>query len=42
MNQAFVRDPKMTIQDYLNSLVAKIGENMFVSRFSRYKVGESE
>jgi elongation factor Ts len=42
MEQSFVKDPKITIQDYLNSLVAKIGENMFVGRFKRFKVGEVE
>ncbi len=42
MDQPFVKDPKMTIQDYLNTLVVKIGENMFVGRFKRFKVGESE
>ena len=42
MEQPFVKDPKITIQDYLNSLVAKIGENIFVNRFIRYKVGEVE
>lgn len=42
MEQPFVKDPKMTIQDYLNSLVVKIGENMFVGRFKRFKVGEGE
>ncbi|MDP8266148.1 MAG: translation elongation factor Ts [Candidatus Aceula meridiana] len=40
MEQPFVKDPKMTIQDYLNTLVAKIGENMLISRFERFKVGE--
>ncbi len=42
MEQPFVKDPKLTIQDYLNSLVAKIGENMFVGRFKRFKVGDVE
>ena len=42
MEQSFVKDPKITIQDYLNSLVAKIGENIFINRFIRYKVGEVE
>ena len=42
MDQAYVKDPKITIQDYLNSLIAKIGENIFVGRFVRFKVGESE
>ena len=40
--QAYVKDPKLTIQDYLNQLVGKIGENILISRFSRFKVGESE
>jgi len=39
LDQPFVRDPKMTIQDCLNLLIAKIGENILVSRFIRYKVG---
>ena len=42
LEQAFVRDESLTIQDYLNSLVAKMGENIFISRFARYKVGENE
>lgn len=41
LEQPFVKDPKITIHDYLNSLVAKIGENIYISRFIRYKVGES-
>ena len=39
MEQPFIKDSKMTIQDCLNSLIAKIGENIFVNRFIRYKVG---
>lgn len=42
MEQPFVKDSKITIQDYLNTLVAKIGENMFIGRFKRFKVGEVE
>ena len=42
MNQVFIKDSKKTIQDYLNEIIAKIGENMFVNRFIRYKVGELE
>lgn len=40
LSQAFIKDPSKTIQDYLNSIVAKIGENIVISRFARYKVGE--
>ena len=42
LEQPFVRDPQKTIQDCLNELLAKIGENIFISRFIRYKVGEAE
>ena len=42
MEQGFVKDPGLSIGDYLNSLVAKIGENIRIGRFTRYKVGESE
>ena len=38
--QAYVKDPGKSIQDLLNELVSKIGENTIVSRFIRYKVGE--
>ena len=38
--QAYVKDPGKNIQDLLNELVAKIGENIVIGRFVRYKVGE--
>lgn len=40
LEQAFVKDPTITIKDYLGSLIAKIGENVVIRRFTRYKVGE--
>lgn len=42
LEQPFVRDPGKTIRDYLNELIAKIGENIFINRFARYKVSEVE
>lgn len=42
MNQAFIKNPQLTIQDYFNQLVAKIKENISIRRFVRYQVGESE
>jgi len=38
--QGYVKDPGKNVQDLLNELVAKIGENIIISRFVRYKVGE--
>ncbi len=40
LDQAFVKGKGESIQDLLNELVAKIGENIVISRFVRYKVGE--
>lgn len=40
MNQAYVRDPYITIEDLLNEIVAKIGENIAIKRFARFKIGE--
>ena len=40
LEQAFVKDPSRTIKDYLNSLVAKIGENIVIRRFTRFQLGQ--
>ena len=40
LEQGFVKDPSLSIKDYLNSLISKTGENIVISRFIRYKVGE--
>ena len=42
MEQAYIRDPKQAMGDLLNLLIAKVGENIIVSRFVRFKVGEVE
>lgn len=40
LDQPFVRDPDITVQDMLNEAIAKIGENITVRRFVRYQIGE--
>ena len=40
MNQSYVRDPNITIDDLLNEMVGKIGENITIKRFARFKIGE--
>jgi len=40
MDQPFIKDDKITIQEYLATLVGKIGENIIVRRFVRFQVGE--
>lgn len=41
LNQAYVRDPDITIADLLNELIAKIGENISIKRFVRFQTGGS-
>ncbi len=40
MNQAYVKDPNLTVADYLNEVIAKTGENITIRRFARFQVGE--
>jgi elongation factor Ts len=37
--QAFIRDPKVSIRDLIRETVAKVGENIQVQRFARFEVG---
>jgi elongation factor Ts len=41
MNQDYVRNPEITVADLLNEMIAKIGENILIKRFVRFKIGES-
>jgi len=40
LDQRFIKDEKITIGDYLNSVIAKIKENIVIRRFVRFQVGE--
>ena len=40
MDQAYVKDPNISIRDYLNQTVVKIGESIRIKRFARYQLGE--
>ncbi|MFQ5664400.1 MAG: translation elongation factor Ts [Terriglobia bacterium] len=39
--QHFIKDDKLTIRELIDSMIAKLGENVAVRRFSRFKVGEA-
>jgi len=39
-DQQFVKDPAQTVEQLINSLIGKIGENIRVRRFTRFKTGE--
>ncbi len=40
LEQAFIKDPTVTIKDLIAQKIAKIGENMGVRRFTRYQLGQ--
>ena len=37
--QPYIKDPDKTIQDIINETIAKVGENIKVSRFARFELG---
>ena len=39
LEQKFVKNPDLSIQDLLNELIAKMGENISVKRFARFQIG---
>jgi elongation factor Ts len=41
LEQAFIKDPSVTVKDLLAQKIAKIGENMNVRRFTRYQLGQA-
>ena len=40
LEQPFVKDPEKTIEDLRREIIAKIGENIEIRRFARFRVGE--
>ncbi len=40
LEQAFIKNPDLTIKDFVNSKIAELGENIVIRRFTRYMVGE--
>jgi len=39
LEQKFVKDPDLTIEDLLKSKIGSLGENMAIRRFVRYQIG---
>lgn len=40
LEQAFIKNPDLTIKDFVSSKIAELGENIVIRRFTRYMVGE--
>ena len=42
LEQQFVKDPDKTIKDLITEAVGKLGENIIITRFSRYQLGDKK
>jgi elongation factor Ts len=42
LEQPFVKNPDIKIQDLLNEMMAKTGENIVIRRFARFQLGDSD
>ena len=40
LEQPFIKDTNLKVKDILTSMIAKIGENVVIKRFTRYMLGE--
>jgi elongation factor Ts len=40
LEQAFIKNPDLTINDLVKSKIAELGENIVIRRFTRYLMGE--
>lgn len=40
LEQAYIKNPDITVKDLIYGAIAKVGENITVRRFTRYQVGE--
>ncbi len=41
LEQPFIKDDKINIQDFLKEIMAKIGENIIIRRYVRFEMGEN-
>lgn len=42
LEQEYIRDPNITVEDYIKQIIGLLGENIKVTRFTRYNLGETE
>ncbi len=40
LDQKFVKNTDLSVEQYLKEMIAKIGENLVIRRFTRYELGE--
>lgn len=40
LDQPFIKDPSVSVQDLITTAIAKLGENITIGRVTRFKIGE--
>lgn len=40
LEQAYIRNPEITVKAYLTEIIAKLGENITIRQFSRFRIGD--
>ncbi len=40
LEQQYIKNPDITVQDLLKELIAQLGENIIIRRFARFEIGE--
>ena len=40
LDQQYIKDDSKTVQDLLNEVIAKLGENIKIARFARFEIGQ--
>lgn len=40
LEQAFIKNPDITVKDHLTAKIAKLGENIIIKRFTAYELGQ--
>lgn len=41
LDQEYIRDPSLSVNDYVKQVISILGENIRVTRFTRYRLGET-
>jgi elongation factor Ts len=41
LEQPYIKNPDISVKDFISDAIAKFGENVIVRRFTRYQLGES-
>jgi elongation factor Ts len=42
LEQEYIRDPNLTVNDYIKQVISTLGENIRVTRFVRFMLGETD